>query len=239
MTFKFSLDSDSSMKSRRSSPGTSKKTTVMANTIKRDRSLGTGNCRRSSNQYVVELRMNNAKLATSLANERNKNSKIIQLNTSMREQIVGQQAELRAIAGAARAGLQKFQSALDLMIEASDLIATVNQKIGTLCAEPAPVQQPSNLLASSSQSPVIVAPTARTPSSPVGPNTSAVVARVHNKDSSGTSTLTQGTARPMVQGQVISTNPTVRLQRLVVPVPLGRGPQRVPPQRGVDFLSSR
>ncbi|KAE8742981.1 hypothetical protein FOCC_FOCC011411, partial [Frankliniella occidentalis] len=128
---------------------------------------------------------------------------------------------------------------MDLMIEASDLIVAVNQKIGTLCPELAPVQQPSNLLASSSQSPVIVAPTARTSSSPVGPNTSSVVARVHNKDSSGTSTLTQGTARPMVQGQVISTNPTVPLQRLIVPVPLGRGPQRVPPQRGVDFLSSR
>ncbi|XP_026290093.1 uncharacterized protein LOC113214819 [Frankliniella occidentalis] len=110
-------------------------------------------------------------------------------NTIKQDRSLG---ELRAIADAARAGLQKFQS---LMNEASALIDDVDQKIGILCSELASVEQPSNLLASSS------APTTRTSSSPVGPNTSSVVASVHNKDSSGTSTLTQGTARPMVQGR--------------------------------------
>ncbi|XP_026275415.2 uncharacterized protein LOC113204441 isoform X1 [Frankliniella occidentalis] len=195
------------MKSCRTSLGTSKKTTVMANTIERDRSLPTGN------HNAVQLHGTVARLANILEKVKNLNSEFIQLNTST-------QVELQAIADAATAALQKFQSARIVM---NVSIADVHQEIMSLCSELASVEQPSNLLASSS------APTTRTSSSPVGPNTSSVVASVH-EDSSGTSTLTQGTACPMMQGQVISTNPTVPLQSLIVPVPLEQGPERVPPQ---------
>lgn len=167
------------------------------------------------------------------------------------------QAFLRNISYSIKSAVGKFKSAVDLMFDASATCMTIHDKIRSYCPEleeqasanpqgtrtDSLGQSPNQLKTSS----VVLNSTASTSTSGSGTVfhchvflTLSILSNLYTMSSSipGEASIAvtvpqirHGTARPMVQGQVIS-NPTISLQRVVVPTRnLGRAV--VKPDRGI------